>query len=78
VTPFALPGSGPRPSSPDFNGGRLTTEAGALLFREVAPKLGLFEALDRAITDPRWLPIVIHDQRSIPTIVEIRRIWLHS
>ena len=49
----------------DFNGGRLTTDAGALLLRELGEKLGLFEALDRAIPDPRWLPIVVHDQRAM-------------
>jgi hypothetical protein len=49
----------------DFNGGRLTIDAGALLLRELGEKLGLFEALDHAIPDPRWLPIVVHDQRAM-------------
>ena len=49
----------------DFHGGRLTTDAGALLLREVGDRLGLFDALDRAIPDPRWLPIVVHDQRAM-------------
>lgn len=49
----------------DFNGGRLTTDAGALLLRELGETTGLFEALDRAIPDPRWLPIVVHDQRAM-------------
>jgi hypothetical protein len=49
----------------DFNGGRLTTDAGALLLREAGDRLGLFDALDRALPDPRWLPIVIHDQRTM-------------
>ncbi len=49
----------------DFNGGRLTTDAGALLLRELGEHLGLFEALDHAIPDPRWLPIVVHDQRAM-------------
>ena len=49
----------------DFHGGRLTTDAGALLLREVAERLGLFDALDHAIPDPRWLPIVVHDQRAM-------------
>jgi hypothetical protein len=47
----------------DFQGGRLTTDAGALLLREVADKIGLFEALDRVIPDPRQPELVIHDQR---------------
>jgi hypothetical protein len=49
----------------DFNGGRLTTDAGALLLREIGQQLGLFDALDRVIPDPRWLPIVVHDQKAM-------------
>jgi Transposase DDE domain group 1 len=49
----------------DFQGGRLTTDAGALLLREVGNRLGLFDALDHAIPDPRWLPLVIHDQKTL-------------
>ena len=33
----------------DFLGGRLTTDAGALLLREVAERIGLFDALDAVI-----------------------------
>jgi hypothetical protein len=57
--------TGPKAVVADFNGGRLTTDAGALLLREVGQRLGLFDALDRAIPDPRWLPIVVHDQRAM-------------
>lgn len=49
----------------DFQGGRLTSDAGVLLLREVGHRLGLFDALDRAIPDPRWSPTVIHDQKSM-------------
>src|SRR5262249_40570904 len=49
----------------DFSGGRLTTDAGALLLREVAEKTGLFEALDAAIPDPRNPVFIIHDQRAL-------------
>jgi Transposase DDE domain group 1 len=56
---------GPKAVVADFNGGRLTTDAGALLLRELGQKLGLFDALDRAIPDPRWLPIVIHEQKTM-------------
>jgi hypothetical protein len=49
----------------DFHGGRLTTDAGVLLLREIGERLGLFDALDRAIPDPRWLPAVVHDQRAM-------------
>ena len=53
---------GPKAVVADFRGGRLTTDAGALLLRELGRRLGLFEALDRAIPDPRWAPLVMHDQ----------------
>jgi hypothetical protein len=53
---------GPKAVVADFRGGRLTTDAGALLLRELGRRLGLFEALDRAIPDPRWAPLVVHDQ----------------
>jgi hypothetical protein len=56
---------GPKAVVADFQGGRLTTDAGALLLRELGERLGHFDALDRAIPDPRWLPLVIHDQRAM-------------
>jgi hypothetical protein len=49
----------------DFNGGRLTTDAGALLLREAAEKTGLFDALNAAIPDPRHPVFIVHDQRSM-------------
>ena len=49
----------------DFLGGRLTTDAGALLVREVAEKTGLFDALNAVIPDPRNPVFTIHDQRSM-------------
>lgn len=49
----------------DFRGGRLSTDAGALLLREVAHRLGLFEALDAVIPDPREPALLIHDQRAM-------------
>jgi hypothetical protein len=49
----------------DFQGGRLTTDAGALSLREVAERIGLFDALDAAIPDPRNPAFVIHDQRAL-------------
>jgi hypothetical protein len=47
----------------DFLGGRLTTDAGALLLREIAGKTGLFEALNAVIPDPRNPVITLHDQQ---------------
>ena len=49
----------------DFQGGRLTTDAGALLLREVADKIGLFDALSAAIPDPRNPVFTVHDQRTM-------------
>src|SRR4051812_15111331 len=49
----------------DFQGGRLTTDAGALLLREVADRLGLFDALDDAVPDPRHPVFIVHEQKSM-------------
>src|SRR4051812_37688598 len=49
----------------DFQGGRLTTDAGALLLREVGEDIGLFDALDAAIPDPRHPVFTVHDQKSM-------------
>ena len=49
----------------DFLGGRLTSDAGALLLREVAEKTGLFDALNIVIPDPRNPVFTIHDQQSM-------------
>ena len=49
----------------DFRGGRLTTDAGALLLREVADSTGLFEALNAAIPDPRNPLMVTHAQQTM-------------
>jgi Transposase DDE domain group 1 len=49
----------------DFLGGRLTSDAGALLLRAVGRKTGLFEAIAAAIPDPRNPVFVIHDQPSM-------------
>jgi Transposase DDE domain group 1 len=49
----------------DFLGGRLTSDAGALLLREVAEKIGLVDALNAVIPDPRNPVFTIHDQCSM-------------
>ena len=56
---------GPKAVVADFRGGRLTTDAGALLLREVADRLGLFDALDAAIPDPRHPVFIVHDQKAM-------------
>jgi hypothetical protein len=49
----------------DFQGGRLTTDAGALLLRQVERRLGLFDAIDAAIPDPRRPELIEHDQKAL-------------
>src|SRR5437588_609345 len=49
----------------DFLGGRITSDAGALLLREIADRLGLFDALDAAIPDPRHPVYIVHDQKAM-------------
>jgi len=49
----------------DFRGGRLTTDAGALLLRETARKLGLFETLNAVIPDPRQPELITHEQQTM-------------
>ena len=50
---------GPKSVVADFLGGRLTTDGGALLLRAVADKIGLFDARDAAIPDPRHPVFII-------------------
>ena len=49
----------------DFQGGDLTSDGGLPLLREVDRKIGLIDAIDAAIRDPRFQPLVVHDQRTI-------------
>jgi hypothetical protein len=63
--PLIFSSLGPKSVVADFLGGRLTSDAGALLLREVGQKTGLFEAIDAVIPDPRNPVFVIHDQRSM-------------
>jgi hypothetical protein len=49
----------------DFNGGSLTSDAGALLLREADRQLGLTSALDRVIPDPRNPFFIVHQQRTL-------------
>jgi hypothetical protein len=49
----------------DFSGGTITSDAGALLLRQADRQLGLIDALDRAIPDPRNPELVLHPQRAL-------------
>jgi hypothetical protein len=49
----------------DFDGGDLTSDGGLPLLREVDRKIGLIDALNDAVADPRFQPLVRHDQRTM-------------
>jgi hypothetical protein len=49
----------------DFRGGDLTSDGGLPLLREVDRRLGLIDALNASIFDPRFQPLVVHEQRTI-------------
>ena len=49
----------------DFSGGVLTSDAGALLLRQADRQLGLLDALDAAIPDPRRPDLILHPQRTL-------------
>lgn len=63
--PLPFSSLGPKAVVADFRGGRLTTDAGALLLREVADRLGLFDALDQAVPDSRHPVFIVHDQKAL-------------
>src|SRR3954469_4058445 len=48
-----------------FPGGRWSPDAGALLLRQVEQRLGLLDALDAAIPDPRRPELIEHDQKAM-------------
>ena len=49
----------------DFRGGRLTSDGGGLLLREVDRALGLIDAIDACIPDPRNPFSIAHSQRTL-------------
>jgi hypothetical protein len=49
----------------DFNGGSLTSDAGALLLRELDKRIGLLDAINHCIPDPRNPFYTIHQQRTM-------------
>jgi Transposase DDE domain group 1 len=63
--PLTFASLGPKAVVADFRGGRLTTDAGALLLRQVERRLGLFDAPDAAIPDPRLPEAIEHDQKAL-------------
>jgi hypothetical protein len=63
--PLRFASLGSRRVEADFNAGALTTDAGALLLREADRRLGLLDALDRALPDPRNPDLITHPQRAL-------------
>jgi len=51
----------------DFDGGHITSDAGMVLLREVDRHIGLVDAIDRCILDPRRADRVNHQQRTLLT-----------
>jgi hypothetical protein len=63
--PLPFASVGPKAVIADFTGGRITTDAGALLLREGDNRLGLTQAIDAAIPDPRHPIFIVHTQRAM-------------
>lgn len=49
----------------DFNGGSLTSDAGALLLRELDKHIGLIDSINRCIPDPRNQFFIAHQQKTM-------------
>ena len=49
----------------DFNGGKLTSDVGAALLREVDKRIGLIDAITVCIPDPRQPAKITHDLRTL-------------
>jgi len=49
----------------DFNGGQITSDAGVVLLREVDRRIGLMDAINACIPDPRNPDMILHDQRTL-------------
>ncbi len=63
--PISFSSVGRRPVLADFAGGSITSDAGALLLREVDRRLGLVDLLDAAIPDPRNQALITHEQSTM-------------
>ena len=48
-----------------FDGGKITSDAGALLLREVAARSKLFQRMSGAVPDPRDPDLIEHDQQTM-------------
>jgi len=55
----------PKKIQADFDGGTLTSDGGAVLLREVDRGLGLIDAINAGIPDPRNQDLIVHQQRTL-------------
>ena len=62
---FAFPAVKRRKVEVDFSGGDITSDAGLLLLRQADRRLGLLEAVNGALPDPRDARYVRHDQLAL-------------
>jgi hypothetical protein len=65
IAPLSFSSLGHRRLEADFSGGDLTSDAGALLLREADRRLGLLDALDHDLPDPRDPQLITHPQRAL-------------
>jgi len=63
--PLVLSSLGRKKIQADFNGGHLTSDAGAVLLREVDRRIGLIDALGACIADPRERARITHPLRTM-------------
>ncbi|MCK4851120.1 MAG: IS1380 family transposase [Phycisphaerae bacterium] len=63
--PLVFSSLGRKTIQADFAGGKLTSDAGAALLREVDRRIGLINALADCITDPRQPAKITHDLRTM-------------
>lgn len=63
LLPFSSIGS--KKIQANFSGGDITSDAGTLLLREVDKKIGLIDAINRCMPDPRDPDCITHQQRTM-------------
>jgi hypothetical protein len=63
--PLLFASLGSKKIQADFNGGSLTSDAGALLLREADKHLGLINEINNCIPDPRNQFFIAHQQRTM-------------
>lgn len=65
TNPLPFSSLGSRKIQADFNGGSLTSDAGALLLRELDKRIGLIDAINNCIPDPRNPLYTVHQQKTM-------------